>query len=87
MKLVFILSVFMLIAANISAQEILTIESTITGSKEQPKVITIIPWQRAKKPGYFGDDIKGLDGYRSELIPLRRENFQRELKYRHDLQP
>ena len=85
MKHVFILSFFMLVVTQVFAQQVLTIESTITGSKEQPKVISIIPWQHAKKPAYFGDDIKGLDSHRSELMPLRRENFQRELKYRKDL--
>ena len=30
------------------AQDIVTIESQVTGSKEQPKVITIVPW---REPG------------------------------------
>lgn len=85
MKQMLAFSVLILLVSEVFSQEVLTIESTITGSKEQPKVITIIPWQRAKKPGYFGDDINGLDSQRSDLMPLRRENFKRELKYRQKL--
>lgn len=85
MKFIIAFSVFVLMSMQVLSQEVLTIESTITGSKEQPKVITIIPWQRAKKPGYFGDDVKGLDSHRSDLMPLRRENFKREIEYRQKL--
>lgn len=80
-----VFAIFTMLVCQAFAQEVLTIESTITGSKEQPKVITIIPWQQAEKPGYFGDDIKGLENLRTDLMPLRRESFLRELKYRRDL--
>lgn len=69
----------------VNAQEILTIETQITGSKEQPKVLSIVPWQNTKEPDYFGDDIRGLDdeatGGSSLLDPINRASFLQEVKY------
>ena len=70
-----------LLAATVQAQEVLTIESTITGSQEQPKVISIVPWQKAKPPEYFGDDISGLGSTVDIFKPLERDAFNRERRY------
>jgi len=77
-----VLFLFMLISsATALAQEILTIESQVTGSKEQPKVISIVPWQEPSEPDYYGEDVTGLD--QTELIfkPLDRASFKDEVKY------
>lgn len=63
------------------AQEILTIESTITGSQEQPRVITIVPWQDPKPPQYFGEDIKGLNQQKKQFDALERRSFNSEYQY------
>ena len=74
---------FMAAMPSLYAQEVLTIESTVTGSKEQPKVISIVPWQDADKPGYYGSDLTGLVelGGELEVEPLNRESFIQEVNY------
>lgn len=73
---------FLLLLSNATfAQEILTIESTITGSQEQPKVITIVPWQDPKPPQYFGEDITGLNQQRKQFKALERRSFKSEYQY------
>ena len=77
-KLIIILA--SLYSGFVCAQELLTIETTITGSKEQPKVISIVPWQNTQTPGYFGEDIGGLG--KTDVIPLiDRRSFNLELRY------
>lgn len=73
--------VAILFCAGINAQEVLTIESTITGSQEQPKVISIVPWQKAGPPEYFGEDISGLGSTVDIFKPLERDAFNRERRY------
>lgn len=63
------------------AQEILTIESQVTGSKEQPKVITIVPWRSSGEPDYYGDDISGIDQYVPKFEPINRSSFIHEVQY------
>ncbi len=63
------------------AQEILTIESQVTGSKEQPKVITIVPWKDASEPDYYGDDVTGLDENEMQFQPINRASFIQEVQY------
>lgn len=73
---------FFALAANCFAaqQQILTIESTITGSQEQPRVISIVPWQSIKEPEYLGKDIElGIPSAVFDTID--RDSFNRELKY------
>lgn len=80
-----------------AAQEIITIESTITGSQEQPKVISIVPWQKPRKPEYLGGNVKELEGeellstenqqagrtsLRAQIFqPIDRDAFNREMQY------
>lgn len=68
-------------AGRLSAEEIMTMESTITGSQEQPQVMSIVPWQppepatglkRAITPGSMANQI---------LQPLDRDVFKREVHY------
>jgi hypothetical protein len=61
--------------------QIITIESTITGSQEQPKVISIVPWQKPRPPEYFGEEITGL-GLKADVFQsIDRESFNREMHY------
>jgi hypothetical protein len=63
------------------AQEIVTIESQVTGSKEQPKVITIVPWREPGEPEYYGDDVSDLNQTDRSLKPINRASFIQEVKY------
>lgn len=62
------------------AQQILTIESKITGTQEQPRVISIVPWQGVNEPEYIGEEME-LEMVVDVFKPLERESFKRELNY------
>lgn len=64
----------------VSAEQIINIESTITGSQEQPKVISIVPWQKPEDPNYFGREISNLGNMHVEFKPMDRAVFVRELE-------
>lgn len=66
---------------TVKAEEIIMIESTITGSQEQPKVISIVPWKGTKDPDYIGEDIIGLGEPLNVFQSLDRPSFNRERLY------
>lgn len=77
--------VLMLIIAGYSAQlmaqqKILMIESTITGSQEQPRVLSIVPWQGVEEPAYVGGDIV-LEHTVGVFKPIDRDAFNKEIRY------
>ena len=80
------LFILCILSTNIYAQdkanaEILNIESTITGSIEQPKVLHIIPWKAAAGPGDLYQPILGRVIEYQILTTIDRETFQRKLEY------
>ncbi len=64
-----------------AAEDIIVIESKITGSKEQPKVISIVPWKPILDPGYIGEDLEGLGQVANVFQSLDRATFNRERRY------
>lgn len=70
----------LLLPATAMAQQILTIESTITGSQEQPRVISIVPWHTVNEPEYIGEDLN-VELVVDVFKPLDRDAFNRELNY------
>ena len=76
-----IVLLMMLFTLPVFAGEIIMIESTITGSQEQPKVISIVPWQKPVDPDYFGADITGLGSGADVFDLLDRDRFIREMQY------
>ena len=62
----------------------LQLDSTsITGNRELPKVMSIVPWKAAEPPA--GPD-RPLGSLIEELLaPLDRDEFRRELAYHRDL--
>ena len=66
---------------NLYAAEVITIESTITGSKEQPKVTSIVPWQQPKDPEYIEPDVSDLGGGNVSFDQLDRDTFKLEVNY------
>jgi hypothetical protein len=66
------------------AHDRLQLDSTaITGNRELPKVMSIVPWKEAEPPG--GPD-RPMNSLVDEILaPLDREEFQREVTYFRDL--
>jgi len=71
-------------AASARALDRLQLEqTTITGSRELPKVMSIVPWKPAEPSGGLDRPIGSLvDGV---LSPLDRDEFRREITYYRDL--
>jgi hypothetical protein len=57
--------------------------TAITGNRELPKVMNIVPWKPAEPPG--GPD-RPLNSLVEEVLsPLDRDEFRREITYYRDL--
>ena len=71
-------------AADANAVDRLNLDATaITGNRELPKVMSIVPWKAAEPPG--GPD-RPLGSLIDELLaPLDRDEFRREINYYRDL--
>lgn len=65
---------------SVLAQQIITIESKITGSQEQPRVISIVPWHGVNAPEYIGEEMN-LEMVVDVFKPIERDSFKRELNY------
>lgn len=70
--------------ASSKAVDRLNLDATaITGNRELPKVMSIVPWKAAEPPG--GPD-RPLGSLIDELLaPLDRDEFRREINYYRDL--
>ena len=66
------------------AHDRLQLDSTaVTGNRELPKVMSIVPWKEAEPPG--GPD-RPMNSLVDEILaPLDRDEFQREVTYFRDL--
>lgn len=62
---------------------VVTLHSTVTGSKEQPRVMYIVPWQ---EPGAAPLDYT-LDNrlVREVFAPIDRDEFMREIQLHSDI--
>ncbi len=57
--------------------------TAITGNRELPKVMSIVPWKAAEPPG--GPD-RPMGSLIDELLaPLDRDEFRREINYYRDI--
>jgi glucose/arabinose dehydrogenase len=66
------------------AHDRLTLDSTaITGNRELPKVMSIVPWKEAEAPQ--GPDRPMGSLIEEVLSPIDRAEFQREVTYYRDL--
>jgi hypothetical protein len=59
--------------------------SAVTGSRELPKVLVIVPWKRADLGDLVGKPLNSLVD--EALQPLDREVFRREVDYHATLAP
>jgi hypothetical protein len=57
--------------------------TSITGNRELPKVMSIVPWKAAEPPG--GPDRPMGSLVEEVLSPLDRDEFRREITYYRDL--
>lgn len=57
--------------------------TSITGNRELPKVMSIVPWKAAEPPG--GPDRPMGSLIDEMLAPLDRDEFRREITYYRDL--
>jgi hypothetical protein len=71
-------------APSAKAIDRLQLDATaITGTRELPKVMSIVPWKAAEPPG--GPD-RPMGSLIDELLaPLDRDEFRREISYYRDL--
>jgi hypothetical protein len=71
-------------AKSTQAVDRLQLDATaITGNRELPKVMSIVPWKAAEPPG--GPD-RPMGSLIDELLaPLDRDEFRREITYFRDL--
>ena len=66
------------------AHDRLQLDSTaITGNRELPKVMSIVPWKAAEPPG--GPDRPMGSLIEEVLAPVDRDEFRREITYFRDL--
>jgi hypothetical protein len=72
------------VATSAKAIDRLQLDATaITGNRELPKVMSIVPWKAAEPPG--GPD-RPMGSLIDELLaPLDRDEFRREINYYRDL--
>jgi hypothetical protein len=66
------------------AHDRLQLDATaVTGNRELPKVMSIVPWKGAEPPG--GPDRPMGSLIEEVLAPVDRDEFQREITYFRDL--
>ncbi len=74
----------LLLSGSAVAQEPhVTLHSTVSGSREQPRVMYILPWQQAKNGDFTA--ISAGDRPGDLFAPLDRDDFRRELRYQRML--
>ncbi|MEP5764066.1 MAG: hypothetical protein ABJ308_05715 [Halieaceae bacterium] len=76
----------LLLSLTATAQEaVVTLRATVTGNREQPKVMYIVPWQQ---PGATEFEYQPAAALAEDLFQrLDRDEFVRELEYREMLTP
>jgi hypothetical protein len=60
-------------------QQSIKLEATIRGNQEQPKVLTIVPWQSPKEKQALPSLI--LQRLNNKFQPLERDEFQRKIEF------
>ncbi|MDP5040173.1 MAG: hypothetical protein NWQ26_04805 [Paraglaciecola sp.] len=59
-------------------QQVIQLEDTIRGDQEQPKVLTIVPWQAPTIKQALPSPI--VERINRKFVPLERDEFSRQLK-------
>jgi hypothetical protein len=70
-----------LAAAQCFAQPpVVTLRATVTGNREQPKVMYLLPWQPPAVSEHEYDPLVSVAG--GLFVPIDRDEFMREMEYR-----
>ena len=69
-----------LMSCMLNAQEpaVIKLEQTIRGNQEQPKVLTIVPWQSPKTKQALPSPI--VDRINKTFVPLQRDELKRQIQ-------
>lgn len=78
------LALLLRIASVYAEDGVLTMESTITGSQEQPKMLYIVPWQNVIPGEPVSQEVASKVIERQIFSPIDRAVFQRQIRY-HEL--
>ncbi|KXI29156.1 hypothetical protein [Paraglaciecola hydrolytica] len=65
--------------AQQTAPKVIKLEDTIRGNQEQPKVLTIVPWQAASVKHSLPSQI--VERINKGFTPLERDDFSRQLQF------
>lgn len=57
---------------------VIKLEQTIRGDQEQPKVLTIVPWQSPKAKQALPSAI--VERINKKFVPLQRDELRRQIK-------
>lgn len=77
--------VLLLAAFQVAAEDKLDLDtSTVTGNRELPKVMVIVPWKKAEPGELRGRPLNSL--LDEAMAPVDREVFRRRLTYYQGLQ-
>lgn len=76
------ITVLFAVSAAIAEEANVTLQSTVSGNQEQPRVMYIVPWQQ---PGAAEFDFALHNGIADDLFtPLDRDEFLRGLAWREE---
>jgi len=69
-----------LMSSVLNAQEpsVIKLEETIRGNQEQPKVLTIVPWQSPKTKQALPSPI--VERINKKFVPLQRDELKRQIQ-------
>ena len=83
--IVALLLLLSLTATAVSAEDELDLEtSTVTGNRELPRVMVIVPWKKSEPGELRGKPLHSL--LDEALSPVNREVFRRRLSFHEGLQ-
>ena len=64
--------------------EVITLEATVTGNQEQPKVLTIVPWKPAKDDSLLYQPLSSL--MTDVFSHVERSEHQRHIEFIEELE-
>ncbi|WP_339669398.1 hypothetical protein [Dasania marina] len=84
MKYYTLICLLLLLPLTLQAQQpVVTLQSTVKGNQEQPKVLYIMPWQKADRVQL---NYQPMQGITTEVFSnIDREEFLREMRFRQQL--
>lgn len=70
--------VFLSHTLNAQQRAVIKLEQTIRGNQEQPKVLTIVPWQSPKTKQALPSPI--IERINKTFVPLQRDELKRQIQ-------